>query len=173
MDCRTAVKSLSGYMDKELKNSLNIKISDHLTFCTGCAAEYKKLMQIEVEFKKIEQIEVSPQFSTILLGRIRGIEVESNEMNPRRFFPTWAPISAVALIVLTIFFNVATFSFALSNQPADVRAKVIQKVTECFVDSPSLFNVKSLLNYCSKCHMELCQDCQSGKVCDMSDCGGK
>ena len=172
MRCMTVSKHLSAFMDKELPNKLNSQISGHLASCSACSAKLEALKDVESDLNTITEIEVSRNFSSNIMNKIKNSE-SSIRRGTKRFFPTWAPISVAVSIVLVILFNIASFSFALSSQPEKVRSEVAQKVMECFVSSPSILNAKTLLNYCSQCHMALCSGCQTRNNCDMSDCRSK
>ncbi len=169
MHCKETQKNLSAYLDNEMSRSKYNLMSIHLSQCADCSHALDNLKEPMDIIKKVPDVTMSNEFNTRLAARIS--EYESNRTShPFRLWPALAPLSAMALIVLVIFFNVVSFTSALSSKPADVRANVIQKVTECFVMSPSFINAKSLLNYCSQCHMTLCSNCQTGNKCEMSDC---
>jgi Putative zinc-finger len=127
MRCLKVRSLLSAYSNGELKESVQLSVSEHLTTCTGCrqsAAFYRTLSETRPQ---LSTKSVSADFNNKLLNRIaqeRFDETRSRAWLPRTVVPSFflrrvVPVFATASLVFAV---AITYAPKFENSPEQVLA---------------------------------------------------
>ncbi|MCX8011441.1 MAG: zf-HC2 domain-containing protein [Ignavibacteria bacterium] len=79
MDCKETQEYISGYVDKELSNSEQKKVNEHIHLCDGCRAD------VEIE-TKVKEVVVSKKHIEHTPNKLRNLIIfelfSKNSRNP-------------------------------------------------------------------------------------------
>jgi len=127
MRCLKVRSLLSAYSNGELKESVQLAVSEHLAACVGCrqsASFYRTLSETHIQ---LPTKSVSTDFNNKLLNRIaqeRFAETRSRAWLPRTDVPSFfmrrvAPVFVTASLVLAV---AVTYAPKLENSPEQMLA---------------------------------------------------
>jgi len=111
MNCNDIKENLSFYIDEALGASKMAEISEHLSSCNGCRAEFEALQKCVTQLKNVETVLLPESFDNRLKVALLGTFGSSCSRCHQRKKNRLKMISGLAAV-----FMIGIFSFAMYNQ---------------------------------------------------------
>jgi|GEM_PF-1587440 len=100
MDCKDVRENLGALSDGELNAQEKEEILSHIAQCPECMAEYKELIQIKEDFKKLD-VKLHSALSESVMEKIRENQVKTKKTP---FIFRHMGVAASLIIILSLFF---------------------------------------------------------------------
>jgi anti-sigma factor RsiW len=134
MDCRSARKNLSRYVDRELPDDLQRAFEDHFAVCPACRKETEELRSLLEIFVEPAAVPAPARLYGLIRDRLPDAE-------PVRRFPWWRPVLVPALAAAAFILTALASANLIPRifvPPADRRLQVTSATLDLsvFHDAP-------------------------------------
>ena len=167
--CSKINYKLSAYMDGELKPEDRAAVEAHIASCALCAAELRRLSNVDVEIKQLSSIVPSPFFAAKVSAAARNMKVSRDSF--RSFLRL--PVPAMAVMVTFILINLFTFAFNINAMENGPRRELARKVVAQLAKPASMINPVALARLCGECNKYMClcmHEAGKKSICPCKNC---
>jgi len=167
--CSRINSKLSAYIDGELPARELAEVKEHLSACSGCTGEFRRLSAVDAVLKRLPGIEPNPFFAAKVAAAARALKTPYASLR----LHLRIPIPAMAVLVTFVVLNLFTFAFNINAMENGTRRELARKVVAQLVKPASLINPVAVARLCGECskYMCLCMH-EAGKksLCPCKDC---
>lgn len=151
-NCRKYVKTLSAYMDGEIRPDEAEELGVHLSSCPDCASALADMRAVESRLKARAPAEAPPFFTARVAAAAAALKPERTSLLRllRLTVPAAAALSAFILL------NVLTFAFNASALESSQRGELAKKAVSHMLRPASVINPVAVARLCGECSAYMC-----------------